>query len=79
MINYFALSMVLGFSAVFSFFIYERVMFATGKKMLIEKLIDFLDEIHRRTEPRNKIEKDVRTYHLTERVNVTRVYFDGKN
>ena len=79
MINDFSLCIVWGFLTVFSFLIYERVRFITGKKILIEKLIDFLEKIHRRTEPQNKIEKDVRTYHLTERVNVTRVYFDDKN
>lgn len=30
----------------------ERVRFSTGKEMLIDKLIRFLEEIHRRTAPK---------------------------
>ena len=78
MINNFDLFIVLGFLAVFLFFIYERVRSLTGKVMLTEKLIGVLEEAHRRTEPQN-LEKDVQTYQLTERIVVTRVYFDGKN
>ena len=50
----------------------------TGKKMLTEKLIGFLEKVYQRTESQNIIKKDVNTYQLTEKVFVTRVYFDGK-
>lgn len=57
MLNNFVLFIVSGFLAVFTLIIYERVRFMTGKKMLTEKLIGFLEKVHRRTEIQNKIKK----------------------
>ncbi|MGC7870866.1 hypothetical protein ACPUYX_04960 [Desulfosporosinus sp. SYSU MS00001] len=78
MLNYLALVIVLGVLAAFSFIIFERARLMTGRKMLTEKLIDFLEKVYQRTDPQNKIEKDVQIYQLTERAFVTKVYFDDK-
>ncbi|AFM39948.1 hypothetical protein Desaci_0901 [Desulfosporosinus acidiphilus SJ4] len=66
--------LLLGLTSVLLFIVYERLRFNTGKEMLTEKMIRFLERIHQKTAP-NYNDPEMRNYKLSEKVIVKEVYF----
>jgi hypothetical protein len=68
-----------GFLAMVSllviFVIIERVRIVTGKEMLIEKFLAFLQNFYQRSAPEANMEKDLRGCDLPDKVQLIELYF----
>ncbi len=53
----------------------ERLRWTSGKEMLTDKFITYLDDINRRTAPDNNKDGEVRGYSLSDKVQVKKFYF----
>jgi len=75
MLNYLLEGIIAGVSLLAIFEVIERVRIATGKEMLIDKMLVCLDGIHRQTKPMENNEPDVLDYYLSDKVTVRKVSF----
>lgn len=55
--------------------IIERVRFSSGRELLVDKMLVFLEGIHRKTAPKNEEEMNWEEYPLTEKVKIRKLYF----
>lgn len=76
MLNYVLEGIILGVSFLVIFVISERVRIATGKEMLIDKLLAYLEIVYQRTAPNDHKEIDLRGCDLPDKVKI--IYFDDK-
>ena len=58
------------------FAIIERIRIATGKEVLIDKLIRFVENIYLRTAPNDHKEIDLRGCPLPGKVQLVKIYFN---
>ena len=57
----------------------ERTRYMTGKQMLIERFITYLEGVHRRTSPKDCEIVKVREYALSDKVKVMELQFHGQD
>jgi len=67
---------ILVVSLLVIFVIIERIRIATGKEVLIDKLIRFVENVYLRTTPNEHKEIDLRGCHLPGKVQLVKVYFN---
>ena len=60
---------------LFTITIIERLRFSSGKELLVDKILVFLEGIHRKTAPKNEEGMDCEEYPLTEKVKIRNLYF----
>ena len=75
MLNYLLEGVILAVSLLVIFVIIERVRIATGKEMLIDKLLACLENVYQRTAPKDQKEMDLRGCDLPDKVQVIELYF----
>lgn len=66
---------ILGILLFIIFVIIERIRFANSKMILTDKFLVFLEEMHRRTAPKEVGGMDIREYALSDKVRVKELYF----
>ncbi len=76
MLNYLLEGVILLVSLLAIFEIIERIRIATGKEMLLDKMLAYLEDVYKRTAPSNHKEMDLRECDLPEKVQV--IYFNDK-
>jgi len=75
MLNNLLEGILIGVLLLAFFEIIERVRIATGKEMFTDKMLVYLEGIHRRTKPMENDEPDVLDYYLSDKVTVRKVSF----
>lgn len=78
MLNYLLEGVIVGVSLLVVFVIIERIRIATGKEMLIDKLLAFLEDVHGRTAPKANKEMDLAGCDLPDKVQVIELHFNDK-
>ncbi|MDR3539420.1 MAG: hypothetical protein P4L69_00390 [Desulfosporosinus sp.] len=77
MLDYLLEGIIVGVSLLAIFEIIERVRVATGKKLLTDKILAFLEDIYQRTAPNDDHKEiDLRGCDLPDKVKV--IYFKDK-
>jgi hypothetical protein len=76
MLNYLLEGIIAGVLLLAVFEIIERIRIATGKEMLIDKLLAHLENVYQRTAPKDHQEMDLRGYDLPDKVQV--IYYNNK-
>lgn len=66
---------IAGTSLLVIFMIIERVSLMTGREMLIDKVMRHLEAVHRRSEPKEAEDMDVKEYALSDQVKVMELRF----
>jgi len=75
MLNHLLEGVILGVSLLVIFVIIERVRIATGKEMLIDKLLAYLEDVYQMTAPKANKEIDLRGCDLPDKVQLIELYF----
>lgn len=75
MLNYLLEGVIAGVSLLLLFVIIERVRFVTGKEMLTDRLLVYLEGVHRRTAPKEDEEMEIQEYPLSDKVKVMELHF----
>ena len=75
MLNYLFQGVIIGVSLLVIYVIIERVRIATGKEMLIDKLLACLENVYQRTAPKDHKEMDLRGCDLPDNVQLITLYF----
>jgi hypothetical protein len=75
MMNYLLEGIIVVVLLLVIFVIIERIRIATGKKMLIDKLLAFLEDVYQRTAPKSNKEMDLRGCDLPDKVQLIELYF----
>lgn len=79
MFNFLIYGIIIGASLLLFFEITERNRFINGKEMLIDKLIRHLEDIYRRTAPKDNDELDTKDYFLSDKIIIRKVSFPKKD
>ena len=69
---------ILVVSLLVIFVIIERIRIATGKEVLIDKLIRFVENVYLRTAPNDHKEIDLRGCNLPGKANLVKIYFKDR-
>lgn len=76
MLNYLLEGVTLGVSLLVMFVIIERFRITTGKEMLIDKLLTYLEDVYQRTTPIDYKEIDLRGCDLPDKVKAIELHFN---
>ncbi|HWQ42215.1 MAG TPA: hypothetical protein VN456_09300 [Desulfosporosinus sp.] len=75
MLNCLFEGVILGVSLLVICVIIERIRIATGKEMLIDKLIAHLEDVYQLTSPKANKEMELRGFDLPDKVQLIKVFF----
>ena len=76
MLNYLLEGIIVGVLLLVIFVIIERVRIATGKEMLIDRFVAYLEDVYQRSAPKTNKEMDLRGCDLPDKVHVIELYFN---